>query len=149
MEHNPYRALKKQQQQEVHEFPFFFAYNDEQFIRGMEQFGLSIEDTNKIYKFGDTGGFYLRADAARLPEIGDRHEAERKAAIATDKRGSGYIFHMFRDELINHEFTWTDDLTDTLDALCITVEEINNDPRLKRGLDKAIADLRRKRRKKK
>jgi hypothetical protein len=56
---------------------------------------------------------------------------------------------MFRDELINHEFTYTGDLTDTLDALCITVEEINNNPCLKNGLEKAIADLQRKCRKKK
>ena len=141
MKHNPYRALKERQQKEIHEFPFFFAYNDEQFIQGMKRFGLSIEDTDKIYKFGDTGGFYLRTDAARLREIGDRHKAERDAAIAADKRGNGYIFHMFRDELINHEFTYTGDLTDTLDALCITVEEINSNPRLRRGLDKAITDI--------
>jgi len=149
MKNNKYRELKERQQHEVHEFPFFFAYNDEQFTEGMKRFGLSIDDTDKIYKFGDTGGFYLRSDAARLREMGDRHEAEREAAIAADKRGNGYIFHMFRDELINHEFTHTGDLTDTLDALCITVEAINNNPSLRRGLDKAIADLQRKRRKKK
>jgi len=149
MKRNKYRELKERQQREVHEFPFFFAYSDEQFVEGMQRFGLTVDDTDKIYKFGDTGGFYLRADAARLREMGDRHEAEREAAIASDKRGNGYIFHMFRDELINHEFTYTGDLTDTLDALCITVEEINNSPRLKNGLEKAITDLQRKRRKRK
>jgi len=149
MKHNPYRELKERQQQEVHEFPFFFAFNDNQFIEGMKRFGLSVEDTDKIYKFGDTGGFYLRTDAARLREMSDRHEAERKAAIAADKRGNGYIYHMFRDELINHEFTWTDELEDTLDALGITLEEINDDPRLKRGLEKAMKDLWREERRRK
>lgn len=146
---NKYRELKTQQQKEVNEFPFFFAFNDEQFIEGMKRFGLTADDTDKIYKFGNTGGFYLRADAGRLREMGDRHKAEREAAISADKRGTGYIFQMFRDELANHEFTYTGDIEDTLDALCITVEEINNNPNLRRGLDKAIADLRRKRRKKK
>jgi len=149
MKHNKYRELKEQQQQEVHEFPFFFAYNDEQFAEGMKRFGLAVNNTDKIYKFGDTGGFYLRTDAARLREMSDRHEAEREAAIAADKKGTGYIYHMFRDELINHEFTWTEDLTDTLDALCITVEEINNNPRLRRGLEKAMKDLRREERRRK
>ena len=141
MKHNPYRELKERQQQEVHEFPFFFAFNDNQFIEGMKRFGLSVEDTDKIYKFGDTGGFYLRTDAARLREMSDRHEAERKAAISADKKENGYIYHMFRDELINHEFTWTGDLTDTLNALGITLEKINDNPRLRRGLEKAMKDL--------
>ena len=149
MGHNPYRALKQRQQQEVHEFPFFFAFNDEQFAKGMERFGLTPEDTDKIYKFGDTGGFYLRADAARLREMSDRHERERMEAIAADKTGKGYIYQMFRCELANHEFTWTDDLADTLEALCITVEEINNNPRLRRGLDKAMTDLWREERRRK
>jgi len=149
MKHNPYRELKERQQKEVREFPFFFAYNDNQFIEGMKRFGLSIEDTDKIYKFGDTGGFYLRTDAARLREMSDRHEAEREAAIAADKRRNGYIYHMFRDELINHEFTWTDELDDTLDALGITLEEVNDNPRLKRGLEKAMKDLWREERRRK
>ena len=146
---NKYRKLKAQQQKEVHEFPFFFAFNDEQFTEGMAKFGLTVDDTDKIYKFGNTGGFYLRADAERLREMSDRHEQERESAIAADKKGTGYIYQMFREELANHEFTYTGDLSDTLDALCITVEEINNNPCLRRGLEKAIAEGQRKRRKKK
>jgi len=149
MKHNPYRELKERQQKEVHEFPFFFAFNDNQFIEGMKRFGLSVEDTDKSYKFGDTGGFYLRTDAERLREMSDRHECERQEAIASDKRGTGYIYHMFRDELINHEFTWTDELEDTLDALGITLEEINDNPRLNRGLEKAMKDLWREERRRK
>ena len=146
---NKYRELKERQQQEVHEFPFFFAYSDEQFAEGMKRFGLAVEDTDKIYKFGDTSGFYLRTDAERLREMGDRHEAEREAAIAADKKGIGYIYYMFRDELINHEFTWTDELEDTLDALGIAHEEINDNPRLRCGLEKAMKDLRHEERRRK
>ena len=146
---NLYRALKERQQREVHEFPFFFAFTDEQFVEGMERFGLTPDDTDKIYKFGDTGGFYLRADATRLREMGDRHEAEREAAIAADKTGKGYIYQMFRCELANHEFTWTGDIADALDALGTTIEEINNNPRLRRGLDKAMTDLWREERRRK
>ena len=146
---NKYRELKTQQQKEVHEFPFFFAFNDNQFIDGMKRFGLTVDDTDKIYKFGNTGGFYLRADSERLREMSDRHEQERNDAIAADKKGTGYIYQMFLEELANHEFTYTDDISDTLDALCITVEEINENPNLRRGLEKAIAEGQRKRRKKK
>ena len=146
---NKYRELKAQQQKEVNEFPFFFAFNDEQFIRGMETFGLTEEDTDKIYKFVNTGGYYLRADVERLREMFDRHEQERNDAVAADKKGTGYIYQMFLDELANHEFAYTDDIGDTLDALCITVEEINKNPNLRRGLEKAIAEGHRKRRRKK
>ena len=143
---NLYRALKEKQRREVSEFPFFFAFNDKQFVEGMAKFGLTPDDTDKIYKFGNTGGFYLRDDAARLREMSDRHELERESAIADDKTGNGYIFHMFRDELEDHEFTYTNDLESTLDSLCITLDEINDNPLLRYGLDKAITELRRKRR---
>jgi hypothetical protein len=45
---------------------------------------------------------------------------------------------MFLYELANHEYCITYDLEDTLDALALTVDEINADPRLLHGLEKAL-----------
>lgn len=70
----------------------------------------------------------------------DRHEQERKAAIAADKTGTGYIYQMFLAELADHEFCITYDYEDTFNALELTVEEINADKRLLRGLQKAERD---------
>ena len=63
------------------------------------------------------------------------NEAERKAAMQDDE----YLFTMFNYELANHEYSYTGDLDDTLDALGLTIEEINADPRMADALKRAIA----------
>ena len=133
-----YKELKKKQQNEFNEFPFMFAFSNEQFCEGMKKWGLSPTDTDKIYCLGDTGGFYLKTDAPRLREMRDRHERERKEAIANDKTGDGYIFEMFHFELKNHEYVVSGAIDETLDALGLTADEVNADARLLRGLEKAI-----------
>jgi len=108
-----YSALKNRHQQEVNDFPFFFAFSKEQFEKGMAEFGLTPNDTDKIYKYGSTGGFYLRTDAPRLKEMFDRHDKEKQEALAADTKGNGYIYQMFLYELANHEYGYTGDVTDT------------------------------------
>ena len=68
----------------------------------------------------------------------DRLDREKKEAIAADTTGDGIIKDMFLYELANHEYCITYDLEDTLDALALTVDEINADPRLLHGLEKAL-----------
>jgi hypothetical protein len=46
---------------------------------------------------------------------------------------------MFNYELGNHEYCITHDLTDTLDALGLTLEEVNADPMMADALKRAIA----------
>ena len=62
---------------------------------------------------------------------------ERDEAIAADKTGDGYIYEMFLCELRNHEYGYTYELDDTLEALGLTYEEIEKDKRLLHGLEKA------------
>lgn len=139
-----YSALKQQHQQEVNDFPFFFAFNNEQFEKGMAGFGLTPEDTDKIYKYGGTSGFYLRTDAPRLKEMFDRHDREKREAITADTTGNGYIYQMFLYELANHEYGYTGDITDTLAALGLTEEEIASSKPLLYGLNKAIKEIRKR-----
>ena len=133
-----YEKLKKKHQDEFNRFPFMFAFSNEQFCEGMQKWGLKPTDTDKIYSLGDTGGFYLKTDAPRLREMRDRHERERKEAIANDKTGDGYIFEMFDFELKNHEYGYTGSIDEAIDALGLTVDEINADGRLLHGLEKAM-----------
>jgi len=135
---NAYTVLKDKQQKEVNEFPMFFAFSNEQFNEGMAKFGLKPEDTDKIYSLSGTGGFYKRTDSEKLKEMMNRHEKERQEAIEGDETGDGYIFDMFNYELGNHEFVITYDVEDTLDALCLTIDEVNASEKLKHGLNKAI-----------
>lgn len=135
---NDYIKLKEKQQKEVNDFPMFFAFSDKQFAEGMKRIGLEPGDLKKIYKLGNTGGFYRKSDAPAFHEMMDRHDAEMAAAIAADKTGEGFIFQMFDYELANHEYCITYDLEPTLNALGLTEEEVNADPRLLWGLSMAI-----------
>jgi hypothetical protein len=138
---NTYAELRVRHQDEFNAFPMAFAFSDKQFDEGMRKLGLDPTETDKIYGFAGTGGFYRRNDADALHEMLDRHEKERQDAMAGDSTGDGYIFDMFFCELAGHEYDWTCDLTDTLEVLDLTMEDIERDERLQRGLKKAMATL--------
>lgn len=131
---NKYTELKSKHQKEVNAFPFGFAFNQKQFDEMMEKWGLAPTDTDKIYKIGG-GGFVRKSDADAMDEMFARHEAERKAAMQDDE----YPYQMFNYELANHEYSYTGDLEDTLDALGLTIDEVNADPRMADALKRAIA----------
>lgn len=66
-----------------------------------------------------------------------RHEKEMAAAISDDKIGDGFIYQMFLYELNNHEYGYTGDSEETLDALDYTMEQVQADARLLHGFEKA------------
>ena len=132
---NKYTSLKSKQQKEVNAFPFGFAFNQKQFDEMMTKWGLTPDDTDKIYSIGG-GGYVRKSDADAMHKMFERHELERKMAR---KHGDDYLFEMFNYELANHEYSYTYNLTDTLDALGLTMEEINADPRMADALKRAIA----------
>lgn len=131
---NKYREMKNRHQKEVNEFPMFFAFNEEQFAEGMRKLGLEPEDTDKIYKLGNSGGFYRKTDGKALVDMFNRHEKEKAQAIAEDTTGKGFIFDMFLYELANHEYCITYEYEDTFDAVGLTREEIYANNALVAGL---------------
>ena len=132
---NKYTSLKSKHQAEVDAFPFGFAFNQSQFNEMMIKWGLTPDDTDKIYSIGG-GGYVRKSDAEAMHKMFERHELERKMAR---KHGDDYLFEMFNYELANHEYSYTQDLTDTLEALGLTMDEINADPRMADALKRAIA----------
>lgn len=137
---NSYAALKSKHQKEIDAFPLGAAFSNKQFEEMMQKWGLTVNDTDKILRLGDTGCFIRKTDQQAFHEIIERHEAEMKQAIANDKTGNGFIYDMFIYELANHEYCITYDLEETLDALNLTYEEIIADKRLSHGLNKAKKD---------
>ena len=65
---NTYKAMKDVHQKEVSDFPMFFAFSDKQFNEGMEKLGLKPSETDKIYRFGGTGGYYRKTNSPTLRE---------------------------------------------------------------------------------
>ena len=118
---NRYAELRQRQRQEVNALPIGFAFSDRQFEEMMRGWGLDPEkDLDKIYKAGNTGGFFKKSDA---------------------QTGEGFIYEMFLDELDNHEYGYTRDTEDTLYALGYTADEVLGNPRLKRGIEKAVTEI--------
>lgn len=137
---NRYADLKQRQQQEFGTFPMQYAFSNQQFAEGMAALGLKPADTDKIYKVPG-GGFYRREDGSRLKTMMDRFDQELHEAVAGDKTGDGFIYEMFLYELENYEYGCTMDLSETLDALGNTPEDIQADPRLSHGLERARLEI--------
>ena len=136
---NAYKELKDKQQKEFNDFPLFFAFGKEQFDEGMKKLGLKPTDTAKVYSFG-FGGFYRKTDADALKEMLERHDTELKSSIKEDRTGEGFIYDMFSYELANHEYGYTGELDDTLEALNLTLDEIYAYDNLTNGLENARRD---------
>ena len=136
---NAYKEMKDRHSKELNEFPMFFAFSQEQFDEGMKKFGLDPSAKDQICSTG-FGGFIKKSDSEKLNEMFVRHADEMADAIEADQTGEGFIYEMFDYELANHEYGYTRDISDALNALCLTVDEVNADQRLLHGLKKACKE---------
>ena len=137
---NKYAELKNLHQERINALPLMFAFSEKQFKEGMERWGLTENDTDKIYKLGSTGGFYQRKDSTLIFSTFEQNENEMAAAIQADPDGTGFIKDMFLYELANHEYCITYDLEPTLAALSLSEDEVYNDERLMNGLKLAVSE---------
>lgn len=141
---NKYAEMRQRQQQEFNALPLGFAFSQKQFDEMMEGWGLDPEkDLDKIYRI-TAGGYVQKKDADLLHQTRERHDAEMAAAIAEDKTGNDFIYQMFLAELADHEYGYTGDSEDTLDALGYTMEQIAADARLLKGFQKACKTIMRR-----
>ena len=138
---NKYAELRQRQQEEFDALPLGFAFGRKQFDEMMRGWGLDPEkDTGKIYSIG-AGGYVQKKDADLLHQTRERHDKELADAISADETGEGFIYQMFLCELDNHEYGYTGDSEDTLDALGLTAQEVAADQRLLRGFVKAKNEI--------
>jgi len=79
MNSNLYQNLKYRHQQEVNNFPMFFAFSNAQFEEGMNKLGLEASETDKILSLGG-GGYLLKTDRPAFKEMFDRHQKEMQEA---------------------------------------------------------------------
>ena len=131
---NPYVEMHNRHQKEMDAFPLGFAFSNEQFDEMMRNWGLEPHETDKIMRI-PYGGFVRKCDADAFHEMIERHAQEREVAIKENK--DDYLYHMFDYELANHEYSYTGDLTDTLEALDLTLDDVIADPRMDEALKRA------------
>lgn len=138
---NRYEEMNRRHRYEVKNLPIFFAFSNEQFEEGMKSFGLAPNETDKIFKLDNTGGYYRRDDAEQIHGLIDRQKKERNDAIQADATGDGFIFDMFLWELEQHEFVVTGFWDSTLRAIGMNPKEVEADARLLHGLKKAARKI--------
>ena len=137
---NKYIEIKNKHQKRVNDFPLGFAFSNQQFKDMMEKWGLKETDTDKIYPIG-SGGFIRKTDLKEYKKMWNEIRKEEKDLIKQDKTGDGYIKDMFVYELENHEYGYTHELEDTLDALELTYDQVMESPSLKHGLELARKEI--------
>ena len=132
-----YQEMRLRQQQEFNALPLGFAFSQEQFDEMMRGWGLHPKrDVKNICSIGNVG-YIQKKDVELLFRTNARHKEELAAAIAADTTGPGFIFEMFYYELKDHEYGYTGDAEDTLEALNYTMEQVQSDQRLCRGFERA------------
>lgn len=94
-----YTEYKAQEQEAFNALPIFYAFSNDQFEKAMQERGLTINDTDKIYKLGGTGGFYLKKDAPVIREYFNR--PNKLAELMQDEE---FAEEAFLYEMNNHEY---------------------------------------------
>lgn len=127
-----YEQLRNRFQRELNDFPMGFAYSQKQFKEMLVKLDCQ---PGELLSLG--GGSYLRkSDEAAFDDLWNRQEAEHKAAMQNPE----YVYSMFRYELSNHEYGITHDLTDTLAACDVTLDEVHGNPMWLDCLQRARVD---------
>jgi hypothetical protein len=124
--------MKQKHQKEVNDFPLGFAFGNKQFKEMMEKWGLTENDSDKIYSIGN-GGFVRKSDSKRMHEIFDRNNKEMQEAM----KDKDFAFSAFDYELSNHEYCITYEVDETLESLGLTYQEVRENPMLKDALSRA------------
>lgn len=133
---NQWKELRKRQKEEISKLPIYWAFTDESFDKLLVKLGLTRENYED-HLCAAFGGVILKKDREAMEEMFRRHDQEREDAIASDPTGDGIIFDMFYSELIANEYGYTGAYGDTLQSLGFTMADIEADPRLLHGLEKA------------
>ena len=122
-----YTEQKKRHSDEFGAFTgIFFAFNNEQFKEGLVK--VENKEGEKVVSIGSGG--YIRKD--RVDDyiaLCERHKNERQELKKDEKK----LVEALVYELGNHEFCYTGDPLDAVEALGFTMETVP-----KKALDKAI-----------
>ena len=126
-----YSTFKKSKQQKVDEFPMMFAFSQEQLEEGKARLG--VTDNKELLSIG-AGGFIRKSDREKFDNLFIQLDKE----LAENLNDDEFLYEAFLYELANHEYCYSWDLTDSLDVLGLTVEQVKSDDRMYSILKKAI-----------
>lgn len=132
MKVNAYVKMKNDLEEEMKKYNdvLFWAFSDKQFKEGIEKVKASPE--NKVVSIG-AGGYILKSKVKEYFKIFEDYEKKMEEL----KKNKDFMIDAFIEELGNHEYIVTYSIDDTLNALGITYEELENSQTLKEALKTA------------
>lgn len=132
-----YTAMEQRFEEEVSSLDLMFAFSNEQFKEVMEQHGWTIDNHPQFFNIGIDGGFATKENAKKLTDTLKRQHDELTAAMQNDD----FAIQAFKYEASNHEYLINDyGDEETLSALDLTTDDLDNDPRLHKLYKKAILE---------
>lgn len=136
-----YRQMKDRHQAEINALPIAFAFSRDQYARQLATWGITEAEAKAGAIVPIGGGFIRASDRELVTSTFNRIAEEKAAAIAADHDGTGFIYQMFFDELNNHEYIYTRDIDETLEALNITNNDLAENKALLNGLNLAVKKI--------
>lgn len=138
-----YKQFTEWAQNQVDALPIRYAFGDKQFNEMLVKYfnGITCEDAKQQLYGNGVGGYYWRTDAEQINNTFKSISDTQQRLIDEDTTGDGFIYEMFLYELDNHEYSYTQDVNETLDAIGLTVDDLNGSSSLMRGLKKAIEEI--------
>ncbi len=111
-----YATLKQKHQKQTDDLLSeiaFFAFSEEQFSQGLKRLGIAKEEVKeRIYSIGQ-GGFMLKSESDRFSFLVDSHAGE----MSQHMEDYDFAVSAFDYELTNHEYCYTGEPWDALEAL--------------------------------
>lgn len=134
---NAYLEMKKRHQAEAAEFPVAFAFSEEQFEEAMKKLGLKASDASRVCSLYGIGDIFRKEDVPSYIKMREKQRREMDDAVLNDKSGEGFVYDMFDYELANHEYGYTLDPSEALEALGYSWSDIESNRTLQVGFEKA------------
>ena len=110
-----YTEIKERHSKEFGEFPIAFAFSEKQLQEALVKLGAKKEDCVSI----GSGGILQKKDTDALKNLWERHSVEMSKFYKDDKSLVSAIVY----ELANHEFGYTFDPADTINALGLDMDD--------------------------
>jgi len=127
---NKYIEVKRKHEKMINDFPMAFAFSEKQFEEA--KIKLSVKSNEELLRI-PSGGLIRKSDKQKFRDMVTNMNKDSENNFNDDD----YLYHGFLYELSNHEYCITYDPTDTLDCFNLTIEQVENDNRLKTLFNKA------------
>jgi hypothetical protein len=128
-----YGEFRKAERDAINALPIEFAFSKEQFEQGMKNLGLTVDDKDKVCAMPFCGGFIRKTDTKTVIDTFIFYSRELDRLMLDDD----FAVDAIRYELDNHEYGYTGDPSDALEALGLPRSISELDDRMKSLFSKA------------